>query len=89
MDDRGNQRLTVFGAEDQVNQGCREGLRHRGVTPFQGWRGFGDRVPRALPWADESKPFGLDFKSCGLAGERFGLSSLAFKTCKHNSPFVI
>jgi hypothetical protein len=42
-----------------------------------------------LPWADESKPFGLDFKSCGLDGKRFGLSSLAFKTCKHNLPFVI
>jgi hypothetical protein len=42
-----------------------------------------------LPWADESKPFGLDFKSFGLDFKRFGLSSLSIKTCKNNIPFVI
>jgi hypothetical protein len=42
-----------------------------------------------LPWADESKPFGLDFKSFGLDFKSFGLSSLSIKTCKNNIPFVI
>jgi hypothetical protein len=42
-----------------------------------------------LPWADESKPFGLDFKRFGLDYKRFGLSSLSIKTCKNNIPFVI
>ena len=31
-----------------------------GVLPFQDWRCLGDRIPRTLPWAAESKPFGLD-----------------------------
>jgi len=42
-----------------------------------------------LPWADESKPFGLDFKPFGLDFKSFGLSSLSIKTCKNNIPFVI
>jgi hypothetical protein len=42
-----------------------------------------------LPWADESKPIGLDFKSFGLDFKSFGLSSLSIKTCKNNIPFVI
>ena len=32
--------------------------RHR-VPPLQGWNGIGLPVPRALPWAAPSQPFGL------------------------------
>src|SRR5882724_5943341 len=54
-----NERFTMFGAEDQMNQNFGEGLSHGSfaLTARECW---GGRVPRALPWADESKPFGLD-----------------------------
>jgi hypothetical protein len=42
-----------------------------------------------LPWADESKRFGLDCKRFGLDFKRFGLSSLSIKACKNNISFVI
>jgi hypothetical protein len=31
--------------------------RHNRVTPFQGWGNFSASSPKALPWADELRPF--------------------------------
>ena len=57
-----NERFTMFGAEDQMNQDFGKGLRH-GCFALTGRENGGGRVPRAVPWADESKPFGLDATS--------------------------
>ena len=60
VDDFGDEWLAVFGAKNQMHQDFREGLWHRSFALSGRGMLWGGEFPRALPWADESEPFGLD-----------------------------
>lgn len=55
-----DQWLAVLGAEDEMDENFREGLRHCDeLRPFRAWRLLLSG-PRALPWAGEFHPFGVE-----------------------------
>jgi len=55
-----NQRCSVLRAEDQMNKDFGKRLGHTGYALSGLMMVRVDRVPRALPWADELSPFGLN-----------------------------
>jgi len=50
----------MFRGENEVKQDFGKRLGHRELRPFRAEKWFGGRVPRALPWAEEFWPFGLE-----------------------------
>ncbi len=72
---------------------ARLGEAMTGGCPFRASHFVGGRVPRALPWADEWKPFGLEpcadgWESFGLEFWADGLKPFGLRSATHSTQMV-